>query len=543
MPSTTADLVLHNARVYTVDGNRPTATAFAVQDGRFRTVGSDDAVLSAHPEVRRIDARGRTVVPGFIDAHAHLLELGLALTRADLTGTDSVEAVVEQLQAFAARHDSLEGTWLRGHGWDETDWSPSRLPSRDLLDAAFPNRPVWLTRTDLHAGWANTAALEATVGLDRLRTMDDPDGGHIQRDAEGRPTGILVDEAMDLVSDQIPPPSDARRDQALAAALNHTARHGVTGLHDAGVSLSQIRRFQRFIDDDAFPLRVYAMIDGRGDTLDHFCKRGPLHHDSGRLDAESVKFFADGALGSRGAALLDDYADDPGNRGLLHDKDPFHDHVRTAVACGFQVNAHAIGDRANRLVLEAYEAAMEEAEKPVRRPRIEHAQILAPEDISRFGDLGVIASVQPLFATSDKDWVQDRLGPDRLNGAYAWKSLQETGVHLAFGSDAPVEPLDPLRGIHAAVTRQNADGHPEGGWRPEERLSRRSALRAYTLGAAVAASQENELGSITPGKRADWAVLSRDLMKGNAHELLQTEVLATYLDGAPIYSGANWPDP
>jgi predicted amidohydrolase YtcJ len=538
-----ADLVLHNAQVYTVDPKRSTASAFAVQDGRFRAVGTDDAVLDAYPDARRIDAEGQPVVPGFIDAHAHLLELGLSLVRADLTETDSPNAVVEQLQAFVDRHAPPDDAWLRGHGWDETDWGPSG-PRRKPLDAAFPHRPVWLTRTDVHAGWANTAALKRTVGLDRLRTMSDPDGGHIVRDAHGRPTGVLVDTAMDLVADQIPSASDDERDEALATALDHTARHGITGLHDAGVSHSQIRRFRRFIDDGSFPLRLYAMIDGRGDTFDHFCEHGPLHHASGRLDVESVKFFIDGALGSRGAALLDDYTDDPGNRGLLlHDEGAFRDHVKTAVECGFQVNTHAIGDRANRLVLDAYEAAMDDCDAPMRRPRIEHAQILSPDDLPRFGSLGVIASVQPLFATSDMGWVKDRLGPGRLKGAYAWKSLEDADAHLAFGSDAPVEPIDPLRGFHAAVTRRDADGHPAMGWRPSECLSRRSALQAYTLGAATAAFQGHDVGSITPGKRADWAVLSRDIMTCATDELPQTDVLATYLDGVPIHSSAAWPDP
>jgi len=537
-----ADLVLHNAQVYTADPDWPTATAVAVRDGRFQAVGADAAVLEAHPSARRIDAQDRTVVPGFIDAHAHLLETGLSLVRADLTDADSPAAVVENLRAFADNRDLQNRAWLRGHGWNETDWAEP--PSRSHLDAAFPDRPVWLTRTDVHAGWANTAALEATVGLDRLRRMGDPDGGHIHRDAGGNPTGVLVDDAMALVTDEIPPPSDARRDHALRTALDHTARHGITGLHDAGVPLAQIRRFERFIENDAFPLRLYAMIDGRGDTFDHFCEHGPLHHPSGRLDVESVKFFADGALGSRGAALLDDYTDDPGNRGLLlHDEDAFRRHVQTAVACGFQVNTHAIGDRANRLVLDAYEAAMADGDAPMRRPRIEHAQILHPDDLPRFGNLGVIASVQPLFATSDMGWVEDRLGPDRLDGAYAWKSLQEAGAHLAFGSDAPVEPIDPLRGFHAAVTRQDADGDPKGGWRSSERCSRAAALRAYTRGAAWAAFQENEVGSITPGKRADWVVLSQDIMTCAPDALLDTTVLATYLDGVPIHTSGVWPDP
>ncbi len=538
------DLLLHNAQIYTVDDQRPTATALAVRDGRFVAVGNADEIMATFPEAPRIDAGGRTVVPGFIDAHAHLQELGLSLHRADLTDASSPDAVVEQLHDFAASHNLSDGAWVRGHGWDQTDWSPPRFPTRAPLDAAFPEHPVWLTRTDVHAGWANTAALEATVGLNRLRAMGDPDAGHIHRDADGHPTGVLIDAAMALVEDQIPPPTEAERERALSAALRHTARHGVTGLHDAGVDLNTIHRFRDLIDEDTFPLRVYAMIDGRGEAFDHFCEHGPLHHPSGRLDVASVKFFADGALGSRGAALLDDYADDPGNRGLLlHDENDFRRHVQAAVGCGFQVNTHAIGDRANRVVLDAYESAMQACTEPVRRPRIEHAQVVAPEDRPRFGALGVIASVQPGFAPSDLDWAPARLGPERLEGGYAWKSLGEADAHLAFGSDAPVEPIDPIQSFHAAVTRQTVEGHPEGGWRPSECLSRPEALRAYTQGAAYAAFQEDEMGSIAPGKRADFVVLSHDLLTIPASQLLDTDVVATYIDGVPVYAQDDWPRP
>ena len=398
---------------------------------------------------------------------------------------------------------------------------------------------MWLTRTDVHAGWANTAALEATIGLDHLRTLSSPPGGKIHRDDDGMPTGVLVDDAMALVADQIPPPSESKRDRALSTALQHTAQHGITGLHDAGVDLSSIRRFRRFIEEDAFPLRMYAMIDGPGDTFDHFCKRGPLHHPSGRLDVESVKFFADGALGSRGAALLEPYADAPDTRGfLLQEDDELRQNVQAAAACGFQVNTHAIGDRANRQVLNAYEEVVQKTERPLRRPRIEHAQIVAPEDRARFGTLGVIASVQPGFAPSDQDWAPARLGAARRSHAYAWKSLREAGAALAFGSDAPVEPIDPIRGIHAAVTSRTAD-------RPAadtEQLSRATALYAHTQGAAHAAFQEDRLGSITPGKRADFVVLSQDLMTVSSDRLLDTDVVATYFDGSPVYARPEWPE-
>ncbi len=539
----TSELLIENARIYPVDGGSSPASALAVRNGRFVAVGSPSEASATAPNARRIDAGGRCIVPGFIDAHAHLQELGLALRRVDLTDTSSPDSVVERLRAFIAEHELPPDAWLRGHGWDQTEWTPSRFPTRSTLDTAFPERPVWLTRTDVHAGWANTAALEATVGLDRIHEMSDPDGGHIHRDNTGAPTGILIDAAMALVEDHIPSPSEAQRDRALSTALRHTTRHGVTGLHDAGVGLPTLRRVRRFIDEDRFPLRVYAMIDGRGETFDHFCDRGPLHHPSGRLDVESVKFFADGALGSRGAALLEEYADAPGNRGfLLQDHEEFRDHVRAAHECGFQVNTHAIGDRANRQVLDVYEAVTQQSARPLRRPRIEHAQIVSPEDRPRFGHLGVIASVQPGFAPSDKDWAPTRLGSDRIENAYAWRSLHDAGARLAFGSDAPVEPLDPIRGFHAAVTRQDGNGVPEGGWRPHERLARSTALHAYTQGAAYAAFQEDDVGSISVGKRADFVVLSQDLMTVASDHLLDTEVAATYLGGTPVHTQPDWPD-
>lgn len=542
--SRSATLLISNAQIYTVAEEHPKATALAIRDGRILMVGRDEQLRRTYADAPAIDADGYTVVPGFIDAHAHLHELGRSLCHVDLTDTRSAADVVERLQAAVAERSRPSREWLRGHGWNETQWSSSQLPSRAHLDSAFPERPIWLIRADVHAGWANTAALERTVGLDRLRRMDDPEGGHIDRSADGEPTGILIDRAMALVEAGMPAPTDEQNSRALRTALEHTARHGITGVHDAGVTRNELRRFQHFINEDRFPLRVYAMLAGHGDALEHFYDRGPYHDDTGRLHVESVKYFADGALGSRGAALLDAYADDPGTRGwLLHDREVFTEKVRTAVAAGFQVNTHAIGDRANRFVLDAYETAMAECTAPVRRPRIEHAQVVAPEDVQRFGKLGVLASVQPIHATSDMEWIEARLGPERTDRAYAWNRLMDAGAPLAFGSDAPVEPIDPLKGFHAAVTRQDASGTPSGGWHPSQRLSRSATLHAYTKGAAYAAFQENDVGSLESGKRADFVVLSQDIMTAPINSILDTEVVATYVDGRPTYSSECWPDP
>jgi len=536
---TPADLVLHNAQIYTVDEDQPEAEALAVRDGRLLMVGSNEDVGSAYPDARRVDAGGRTVVPGLIDAHAHLMGLGQSRLQANLVGTPSVTAILDSLRDHAQKLP--DDAWLQGRGWDQNDWETTAFPTRQDLDGAFPDRPVALERIDGHATWVNTAAIEATVGLDSLAAMDDPAGGSIRRTEDGTPTGVFIDAASDIVRSQIPEPSDAELDRALEAALTATARNGLTGVHDAGASRSTIERYQRFIDDGRFPLRLYAMIDGRGETFDYFCENGPIRDYGGRLSVRSVKFFMDGALGSRGAALLDPYSDDPDNRGLLLKKpDTFRQDVLTSMRCGFQVNTHAIGDRANRLVLDAYENAIDSLGAGAGRHRVEHAQILHPNDLPRFADLDVIASVQPTHATSDMPWADERLGDKRLQTSYAWKSLIDSGAQAAFGSDFPVEDVNPLEGIYAAVTRQDADGNPEGGWMPSEKVSRERALQGFTLDAAYAAFQEEDLGSLEAGKRADFVVLSKDILEIPAPEILETDVVATYIGGEAVFTAAGW---
>lgn len=528
-----ADFVLHNAQIYTMNDVQPEAEALAVRGARIVMVGTDAQVLEAYPDAEHLDAEGRTVVPGLIDAHVHLMGLGESLLRADLVGTESKQDIIQRLQDYA--QNLPEDAWLLGRGWDQNDWPVEEFPTRKDLDDAFPDRPVWLTRIDGHAAWANTAALE-TVGLDSLRQMDDPEGGTIMRGADGNPIGIFIDAAMDIVGDVVPEPSDEELDRALELALQETARYGLTSVHDAGADRATIERYRHFIDAGNFPIRAYTMIGGRGETFDYFCENGPLHNYEDRLSVRSVKFYIDGALGSRGAALLEDYSDDSGNRGLLQQQpETFRQNVLTAMTCGFQVNTHAIGDRGNRLVLDTYEEAMAETGRTLGRHRVEHAQILAPSDIPRFAELGVIASMQPTHATSDMYWAEDRLGPERIEGAYAWRSLLDRGAQLAFGSDFPVEQVNPLLGFYAAITRQDAEGWPEGGWHPEERVTRREALRGFTLDAAYAAFQEDELGSLEPGKFADFVVLSRNIMEVDPSHILDTEVIATYLGGEPIY--------
>ena len=534
-----ARYVVHAAHIYTVDATRPMAEAFAVDGGRIVAVGTEADVASGREGWGRLDFGRQTVVPGLIDAHGHLMGLGLSLLQADLVGTISKADVIDRLRAFEATLAS--GDWLTGRGWDQNDWADGEpFPTRADLDAAFPDRPVWLSRIDGHADWANTAALRA-AGLDPdAPAPSDPDGGQVLRDASGRLTGVFVDAAAGLVERAVPPLAPDDYAEALRRAFARTTRFGLTGVHEAGIPMDLFPLYQAAIAAGAFPIRVYAMITP--DEIAAFCETYPemLTDPSGRLVARALKLYADGALGSRGAALLAGYSDDPGNHGLLmRDPAALQAVVTEAMRCGLQVSTHAIGDRGNREVLDAYAAALSETGGGPGRHRIEHAQIVALEDIPRFAELGILASVQPTHATSDMPWAETRLGPDRLRGAYAWRRFADAGVRLALGSDFPVESADPLLGFYAAVTRQDAAGQPVGGWTGNQALTRAEALRGFTLDAAYAGFMEDEVGSLEVGKRADFVVLSQDLMRVPPEEILATRVVATYLDGVAVYEAED----
>ncbi|MCB1613676.1 MAG: amidohydrolase [Xanthomonadales bacterium] len=490
--------------------------------------GLRESLESRGNGVREIVVDG-TVMPGLIDAHGHLMGLGFSLLQADLVGTRSKEAVIDRLKDKSAGLN--EGDWLLGRGWDQNDWAGQAFPAAADLDAAFPDRPVWLKRVDGHAGWANSAALRA-AGID-ARTAD-PEGGRLLRDEQGQPSGVLVDAAMDLIETHIPKPDIALRRRALRLALATASKAGLTGVHDAGVSRENLALYRELADDQALPLRVYAMADGDSDALRQLCREGLYAHPSGRLSMRAVKLYADGALGSRGAALLADYSDEPGNRGLLiQSPEHLREIIDKAAACGVQPAVHAIGDRANREVLDAY-AALTAKQRQALRPRIEHAQVVAMDDIPRFAELGVIASMQPTHATSDMPWAGDRVGAERLRGAYAWRRYLDRATHMAFGSDFPVENVEPIPGLYAAITRQDAEGSPEGGWLPDQRLTLVEALDAFTRGAAYAGFAENEVGTLEPGMRADFIVLSMDPHQVRGRALLQIKVRSTWLDGRKV---------
>jgi predicted amidohydrolase YtcJ len=524
--------VLVNARIHTLDERHPLAEALAWdQDGRIIAVGTHDEVVAKAPGAPVHDARGATVVPGLIDAHAHLMGLGFALMQADLVGARSKGEVLERLKTFAATLP--DGTWLLGRGWDQNDWPDKIFPTAADLDAAFPTRPVWLERVDGHAGWANTAAMRRVT---RDLTGDwQPDGGLIVR-AATEPTGVFVDAASELIDAAVPPPDDTLRAEALRRALAAAASVGLTGVHDMGTSAADLDLYKRFADAGRFTLRVVAYADGDSAALDALCRSGPYEHPSGRVRMAGVKFYADGALGSRGAALKAPYSDDHGNHGLLvTPPEKLLDGMRKAHRCRVQAATHAIGDRGNRLVLDDYATVLGEDARSDHRWRVEHAQIVSVDDIPAFERLHVIASMQPTHATSDMPWAEARLGRERLAGAYAWRRFLKANVRLALGSDFPVESADPRLGLYAAMTRQNLEGEPPGGWLPDQKLTPAEALRGFTTDAAWAGFMEHEVGRLAPGLRADFVLLEADPLTAPARQLPDIKVLSTWIDGAVVY--------
>jgi predicted amidohydrolase YtcJ len=459
--------------------------------------------------------------------------------RLDLVGTRSTSEITRKLRETAQKPvGEGENPWILGFGWDQNDWQVKEFPTAAVLDRVVADRPALLTRIDGHAAWCNTKAMEE-AGIDR--ETPDPEGGEILRDEEGNPTGVFVDRAQDLITAVIPPPSDEERWRAFHLAQDACLRAGITSFEDALASSSDIDLYRQALIRDELRLRLYVMIDGADpELLARFFSHKP--EVSPRLTIRAVKLVADGALGSRGAALLEDYADRPDWRGLmrLSGEDIFRVADR-AMAAGYQVNVHAIGDRANREVLDAFERAFDE-HRSVDDPRfrIEHAQILDEADIPRFAQLGVIASMQGVQCTSDMPWVVDRIGEERAaEGAYVWQKLLLSGAKIANGTDAPVESISALENFYASITRQDKSGNPPGGWFPDQRMSREQALRSYTLDAAYAAFEEGSKGSLEVGKLADITVLSRDILTIEPREILDTEVLYTVIGGRVVYPTAE----
>lgn len=525
--------LVFNAMIYTMDLGYSYADSMVFDDqGEVLFVGNVEPMREKFPDALEIDMKGKTILPGLIDSHGHLYGLAMSLAQAQLQGTTSKDEVIARLREHEEGLSSED--WLTGRGWDQNDWPVQDFPTRKDLDEAFPDRPVYLTRIDGHASWANSAAL-AMADQD-LSGDWQPEGGQIYRDDDGLATGILIDGAMSLVGKHVPRISPELADASLDLALQQVASLGLTGVHDPGIPRQIVEVYQRKIADGEFPVRVYAMADGVGDTLNWLCENGPVDDPSGRLQMRSVKLYMDGALGSRGAALLSDYSDDPGNSGLLFmSEEEMTDQVDKVLGCNLQVGIHGIGDRGNRVALDALEAGISKHPENPGRHRIEHAQVLTAEDIPRFGELGIIAAMQPTHATSDMYWAEERLGPDRVKFAYAWRSILDSGGRLALGSDFPVELVNPMHGIYAAVTRKDLKGWPEGGWYPEQNLTREEAVRGFTRDAAYAGFMEKEVGSLEPGKRADFIVLDRDIMKVEVEEIPKARVLQTWIDGEMVW--------
>jgi predicted amidohydrolase YtcJ len=503
-----------------------------VSDGKIVAAGPAADLRRAHPNAEAIDSGNATILPGLTDAHGHLYGLGLAIDLVDLVGTTSYDQVIARVKARVA--GAAPSDWVRGRGWDQNHWPDKQFPTAAPLDAAIPDHPVWLKRVDGHAGVANTAAMRA-AGI--TRDTKDPDGGRIIRDASGNPTGVFVDAAQELIESKIPEPSFALRKQRVLAAANRVAENGLTEMHDAGADGDTIRAVKELVDEGKFPIRLYTMLTDDAQLLDHFLTGAPMIDYGGRFTVRSIKLYADGALGSRGALLLAPYSDDPGNSGLVVTK-PEHmvDVAKRAIARGFQVCTHAIGDRGVRNVIESYEAA---GVKPENRFRIEHFQVVAPEDFARTVRDGIIASMQPTHATSDMPWAETRLGPQRIKGAYAWRTVLNAGGRLALGSDFPVESVNPFFGIYSAVTRQDQKGNPPGGWYPDQKLTLAEAVRGFTSDAAYAAFEEKSRGTIEPGKLADFTIVDGDFYAMPQGDLFKTKVKHTVVDGKVVYSAAS----
>ena len=519
-----ADLIVYHAKVYTVNDGFDTVQAFAVKDGKILDLGSDDEIRKNYKATTEIDAGGKAIYPGLIDAHAHFFQYGLGLQTADLRETSSWKEVLERLVTFAKTHPD---GWLIGRGWDQNDWADKAFPDKTELDRLFPGRPVLLTRIDGHAALVNQQALNA-AGITKSFTVS---GGDIA-DRNGVPTGLLVDNAVRLVSDKIPKPDKERIAASLLDAQNKCFEVGLTTIDECGVDASLVDIIKKLQEDKSLKMRLYVMLSDNEANYKYLFKSGAIKTD--RLNVRSFKVYADGALGSRGASLLQPYTDMPAKSGfLLSSQKHFEDVAQLINEHGFQMCTHAIGDSANRTILKIYNKVL--GGKNDKRWRIEHAQLIAPADFALFGASNIVPSVQPTHATSDMYWAADRLGTKRIKGAYAYKQLLQQNGWIPLGTDFPVEDINPMFTFYAATARKDAKHYPEGGFQPENALSKEEALRGMTIWAAKANFEEKEKGSLEKGKLADFVILDTDIMTTAPDNILKTRVLKTYVNGEKVY--------
>ena len=523
-----ADVVLHNGHILTLDASDREAQAVAVRAGRVVEVGAERAILNKYSADREVDLMGAVVVPGLMDAHAHFVGFAESLGAADLVGTKSVREVLDRVVEHAALFP--EG-WVLGRGWDQNDWPETAFPDRHaLLDSLFPDRPVMLERVDGHAVWANAVALEL-AGLDGSVRMD---GGELLRTETGELTGVLVDRAADSLQQWVPEPDSLRRAEFMKEAARQLVAVGLTHITDAGLGPEDVAAMEALQKAGELPLRFSVMVADDPAALDHFLPGGPIIDTAGMLDVRSVKFYMDGALGSRGAALLEPYSDRPETQGLfLQDEVAYREKVQRTKEAGFQVATHCIGDAAVRRVLGVYGDMLGGVND--LRWRVEHAQVVHRDDADAFAANTVIPSIQPTHATSDMYWAGQRLGRNRVRRAYTYKSLQRQLGWLPLGTDFPVEGISPMRTYYAAVERKDAEGYPEGGFQSEESLGRLDALKGMTSWAALACFREHDLGQVAPGYRADFTVLDRNPLTVDAGLLLDTRVLQTWIGGEQVF--------
>ncbi|MBI4583768.1 MAG: amidohydrolase [Planctomycetes bacterium] len=532
-----ADLVILRGDIVTMDPDIPDSEALCVVKDRIVYVGSNREAerYIDRKKTRVLKLNGEMVIPAFIEGHGHLLSLGKSRRMVSLFGARSEEECIERTRKYIQDNKIPPNKWVTGKGWDQNDWPGKSFPTHQNLSAAIPGHPVALFRVDQHALWVNRKVLQIANITEKISPMS---GGEIIRDAAGLPTGVLVDQAMDLVN--LPRDSNEELLMDFEWAQQLCFQNGIVSFQDAGTSIQHIDLFQRWIDQGRFKLRLYVMVI---DEFDQLFRRIPaLGLGESHLTVRAVKLIADGALGSRGAWLLEDYSDRPGYRGFpLLNRQQVEQTLSAATAAGYQVCVHAIGDAANRMVLDALEN--HQANNPNLEPlrfRIEHAQVIDQADFDRLAKNQVIASIQGVHATSDMPWAEDRIGKERaLEGAYAYKTLVEKGIRILNGTDAPVEDLSPLRCFYALVTRKDPSGNPPSGWHPEQRLSREEALRAYTIAAAYGSFEEELKGSLTPGKLADIAILSRNILICPEKEILDAKVLYTFAAGEEVYKAPS----
>ncbi|HEX5654125.1 MAG TPA: amidohydrolase [Chitinophagaceae bacterium] len=523
-----ADLLVYNARIYTIDSAFSVVEAMVISDGKIVETGKTAELEKKFEAREKLDAEGKFIYPGFIDAHAHFVGYGMSLQQIDLVGTTSWEEIINKLQTFA--NENPEG-WLTGRGWDQNDWMVKEFPVNDELNRLFPDRPVLLRRIDGHAAMANQKALDEAG----IKTGDKLEGGEIEV-KNGKLTGLLIDNAIDLVSARIPETSPEQFKKALQAAEKNCLAAGLTTIDDCGLSFTAVEGIKKLQDNDELKIRLYAMLSDEKANYDYLEARGIIKTD--RLHVRSFKVYGDGALGSRGACLLQPYQDKPGHFGFLLSQPAHFDSVAARISQhGFQICTHAIGDSGNRTILHTYAKYLKKNND--LRWRIEHAQVVNQQDFELFGAYSIIPSVQPTHATSDMYWAGDRLGSERVKGAYAFKQLLQQNGWIALGTDFPVEDILPIKTFYAAVVRKDPKGWPDSGFQKENALSREEALRGMTIWAARSNFEEHEKGSLEKGKLADFVILDRDLVNTAENELLKTVVLKTFLGGEKLYERKN----